>query len=192
MANFSESYDKGSKVEDFISDVLEEIFNWKFVAGSKQGKIVNTQYIEYAFSCKYLTAGRYEDGYHGPRLEFENGEIAIMPDLLFLSSHDDNFWVESKASYNPKYNSIDIEVNKLKSYKVIQNHSSKTVWLVLSVIDMEYSTCRLYSTNIGKLFRYASKNNLVQFRNSYGTMVYRFGLDKRLFTDIMGKNLAFE
>ena len=191
MNNFWSNLDKGSKAEDFLSDFLEEMFSWKFIAGNKNGKVVNSEYIEKVFNCKYLQEGKYEDGYHGARLQFSNGDIAIMPDLLFLSSHDETFWVESKASFNHLYKSIDIEVNKVNSYLTIQKHCGRTVWLVLTIVNKKEKTCRIYSVSMKRLNKYITINNVKETKNSFSSLVYRIPVNSNLFNSLTQSDIKY-
>jgi hypothetical protein len=134
MSNWKKNFDFGTKAEDLIRDYFEEVFGWLFVAGAYRGKIENPEKIEKLFSCEFLPAGNYEDGFHGPRLEFSDNRF-VMPDQLYKSKNDIIFWVESKARKNFGQLNVMIEETKILDYLEISNRSTKSGWLVLSLVD---------------------------------------------------------
>jgi len=61
----------GTSIEDFVREYFEEVFNWKFVAGTFRGKVINHRLIEEMFSCEYIPPGKDNGKLHGPQLKFD-------------------------------------------------------------------------------------------------------------------------
>ena len=109
MNKWKKNFDFGTKAEDLIRDYFEEVFGWSFIAGTYGGKIENPEKIESLFSCQFLPAGKYDDGFHGPRLEFSDNKFT-MPDQLYKSKNDIIFWVESKARTN--FGQLNVKIGR--------------------------------------------------------------------------------
>jgi hypothetical protein len=180
--NFDTNYENGCAVEDFLKEVLYNLYGWTFIAGAKAGVMVNVEYIESEFNCKYIPPVKKK---HGPQLQFGNDKPLVMPDMLLKSKNEILFWIESKASYDCDYFSIDIEEDKLLDYIQIHN-KTKTTWLVVSVIDKEENFCEIYSARIKTIETAMNDRNKSEkiVNHIWGKVVYRFPLTNRIFSKI--------
>lgn len=162
MKSFDKYFESGSKIEDFLIEYFQEIYAWKFIAGTRNGKIENINEIETLFSCKYIHPVKK---INGPLLDFQNGEPpVIMPDLLFESKNKFVFWVESKSSFNSNFDTIDIEVEKIEDYYKISKNCDKPLWIVITIVDD--NKCNLFSAKIYNLISEIELNKIQKIYNS--------------------------
>ena len=181
MSNFDVNYDKGCFVEDFISEYVDEMFGWKFVAGARRGEMHNISEIERLFSCRYIAPIAKKKG---PSLDFLDGEEpVIMPDILFRSKKDWLFWVESKSSFDSRFYSVDIPEEKIRAYTKIQMNTKSPVWIIVSLVDGDY--CEIYSARINDINKLINSGRLISFYNkSYKKECYTLNVKTSLFVSL--------
>jgi hypothetical protein len=189
--NKSKTDSFGQNIENFLRDSLYEIKGWEFIAGAKDGEVENYEFIENRFNCQYIEPGYDEYGIlHGHRLLFEDA-IFIMPDMLFKSKRDFYFWVESKASGNDSYSTIDVEVYKIRQYIEIQKRTTP-VWIVFSIVNESKKTCKVFSVRLKDIEKEISKisdneetstinASYIKNHKYYKCAVYRFNTKGNIF-----------
>lgn len=172
--SWNKNSNSGFKVENFLVNYLDEYYNWSFVAGNLNGKLVNKEHIENIFNCKVVEA---VSKVKGQKIVFPDGEEALMPDLLFSSKNGYNFWVESKSAEDYRYDTIDIPVSLFKDYVKVKNRTNRTLWVVLSKKNCDESY-NLYSTRIMVLNDFIERNEITPLRNKeWKVDVYRFSVE---------------
>jgi len=187
--NWDENFSFGSGIENFIRDYFEEIMDWKFIAGAYDGKILNPDNIEWLFGCEYLPAGKYNDGFHGPRIQFENTKPLIMPDQLYRSKNNIYFWVESKGRKFFGQKSALIEYEKLLDYVAVAKITKKTMWIVLSLVDEKDNEINIYSCTNKQVEDYLKKN-YPTWDADYGCEVIKFPIS--FFNKINRSKLSYK
>jgi hypothetical protein len=165
--SWDENLSFGTSIENFLIDYFDEMFGWKFVAGTRNGQIENKEFIEKVFSCDVILPSL---GF-GTRLVFDNGQKARMPDILLKSKNDLLFWVESKASNYQGYSTIDIEEKKISDYEIIKKNTKKPVWVIITVVNNGF--CEIYASRIQTLIKNGEKIK----EHFWGTEVRRYYLD---------------
>lgn len=180
MSLFNKNLKKGDLVEKFLSEYIEEVFEWKFIGGNIDGKIVNKDEIETLFSCKYIPP---KNKIHGHLLRI-GSENFLMPDLLFKSQRNIFFWAESKSSYNENLKYVDLEKDKFDSYLRLHRKTKNPVWIIFTTVtEKSYS---MYSARVQEISEFIETEDIYPVENPYfgGKLCYSFDLHDNPFRHI--------
>ena len=133
LVSYNEFKKRGDAAQEMFINFMEKYGNRKFVAGDRNGKVVNSDVIEEIIRCEYIPPAT-EPKRGGPRIMFfkkgkPNGYI--LPDELFLFMPNNKF--ELFDVKNRSISNLKEYKYKIQDYADIDNLSGIPVYVALIV-----------------------------------------------------------
>ncbi len=148
---FLDNLSFGQDGQDFLINVLEKHFGYKFIAGERFGAIENVEFIEEIENCTFIPPDRYS----GAKLRFlfKNGSFdeVVMPDVFMERNGTDRFyWVEVKR-HREDSDVISINKSSFDDYEKLSKYYTRNNFEVMCINPSFDGTIDIYRCNIEEL-----------------------------------------
>ena len=126
--------DKGDAAQELFIEFMEKHGGRKFVAGDRNGKVVNIDMIEEILRCTYIPPNSLYGQRHGPKVFFDgqgNPDGYRLPDELFTIVSKERYElidVKNRATSN-----LQEDYNKIKEYAEIERFSGIASYVALVI-----------------------------------------------------------
>ena len=143
--SWSQCFSHGNKMQEVFVEYMEDNYGYKFLAGDRNGKTQNIDYIEETLRCQYISPQRE---INGPmvRMKCSDGIYRnfVMPDELMISNNKHQLFDVK----NRKIGNLFEKYGVLDDYRMVGENSGIPVFISLIIWNNELEKYDVYIRNV--------------------------------------------